>query len=272
MKKRKRESLARGRVLYLTKVVLFSVVIGGLLLFLVIGQLLPAAIQYRVSRSVVFVSQDDTTSVLLVHLARDSTVSHAARIHLSYALPQEIKEQRVELTSVLGVPVHDVFTTSKEKGIRSSLASAVVAPDRTFSQRKQSLLDVLYSLKQSIYEQTYDSPAEYQTIFTTRYASIDPSLAERCPVAVVNTTATSGLASKHAAALERVGVFVVRVINQKPEVPASRVVVGKEECWSVAELLVPFFTTPKSELVTLDGQGGDPYRASVVVLLGSDAR
>ncbi len=93
-----------------------------------------------------------------------------------------------------------------------------------------------------------------------------------CPVAVVNTTNQSGLATAVAKVVEQSGYTVVRVTDNPEAEPHSRVAYAadSEECQVKAASLGHLF--PQKVEVTADSATTQTYRAKIILELGEDIR
>lgn len=93
-----------------------------------------------------------------------------------------------------------------------------------------------------------------------------------CPVAVVNTTSTTGLARKYTQLLESSGVTVLRVTDAVKPVPKSRVLTTNElsqECQKTVSLLQRVL--PQNSDVVIDSQATATQRTDVILEVGEDA-
>jgi hypothetical protein len=91
-----------------------------------------------------------------------------------------------------------------------------------------------------------------------------------CPVAVVNTTAQSGLAASVSQVIEQSGYTVVRVTDNPEAEPHSRVVFASdsEVCAAKAASLAHLF--PQKVSVEADTALTQTYRAKIILELGED--
>jgi len=90
-----------------------------------------------------------------------------------------------------------------------------------------------------------------------------------CSIAVVNTTSRQGLATRLGEILERSGLFVARLTTTTTNTQNSLLLTnGDEACESVISVLQQL--TPNSKGSVVDVIAATRYRASVVLLLGTD--
>jgi hypothetical protein len=112
-----------------------------------------------------------------------------------------------------------------------------------------------------------NSLAEWQK-YTSQQALIQPD--STCPVAVVNTTPTSGLATKLSTIVEGSGYTVIRIADTTQNLEQSQVLVDPTtvNCLSHAERLTHIL--PQAGEIIADGEQAATFRAKIVILLGND--
>ncbi len=101
---------------------------------------------------------------------------------------------------------------------------------------------------------------------------VTPQTARTCPVAVVNTTTTSGLAQEASQFLERSGIVVVRTASDQKSMAESKVTITQQAdviCEQLARRLKPFFV-PDSSGVIERSEKVEEYRAAMMIELGAD--
>lgn len=93
----------------------------------------------------------------------------------------------------------------------------------------------------------------------------------QCPVGVINTTSTSGLAGQYSEIVEQSGYPVVRLSDNQDKIPVTTVVFepNRPECKIEAERLTALLN-PEPELVA-NSELVKRHRAEIVILLGQDA-
>lgn len=93
----------------------------------------------------------------------------------------------------------------------------------------------------------------------------------QCPVGVINTTNTSGLAGRYSAIVEQTGFPVVRLSDNQDKSPVTLIVFepSRPECQIEAERLTALFD-PAPQL-RADADLVKRHRAEIVILVGQDA-
>lgn len=142
-------------------------------------------------------------------------------------------------------------------------------PLNLWSNKQQvQLMSVAGKLAQSqLTQQEMKSLEEWQR-YTQRQASAQPDTT--CPVAVVNTTPTGGVASHITRLVEGSGYTVIRIADSAHNFEHSRVVIdaGSEVCGIHGQRLTHLL--PQGAEVVTNTEQAQSYRAKIVVLLGQD--
>jgi hypothetical protein len=103
--------------------------------------------------------------------------------------------------------------------------------------------------------------------------ALNSDLTEQCLTAVVNATGQNGWASTTSVMLENTGLVVIRVTDTPDRADHSKLLVSPkaaERCDVLVELLKKSW--PSSLQVVMDEAQTDHYRASLVLVVGEDAK
>lgn len=92
----------------------------------------------------------------------------------------------------------------------------------------------------------------------------------QCPVGVINTTSTSGLATRMSSLIEESGYPVVRLTDNRDNLEQSHIFVDADrpECLAEAQRLARLL--PQEVVVTADSSVVRQYRAQIVLFLGQE--
>lgn len=166
------------------------------------------------------------------------------------------------------LPVETLTARSLEKGIAS----------KDFLERARSDIKNFKNYLRLHYLTKNLGEAQIITIekFTataSRYQTLGVNTARDCPVAVINTTNKSGLASKVSGIIEENGGLVVRVSSQPKNQDHSSLYFSQdtqELCQPLINLITRIF--PASlELIAAHDNLTSEYRSELILFLGEDA-
>jgi hypothetical protein len=96
------------------------------------------------------------------------------------------------------------------------------------------------------------------------------SISDDCPIAVVNTTETTGLANKVADVLEDNGFLVVRTTNDFNKLDKTKIYFDENMSKCNQTLIEVSKIIPNSENNEANGEMANQYRAGIVIMLGKD--
>lgn len=136
------------------------------------------------------------------------------------------------------------------------------------NKQQVQLMSVAGKLAQSQLKQKQFNTLEEWQRFTDQLASAQPETT--CPVAVINTTPTGGVASNLTRLVEGSGYTVIRIADSSENLERSRVVLdgASETCVIHGERLTHLL--PQEAELVFDADQAQTYRAKIIILLGQD--
>ncbi|MBP9820001.1 LytR C-terminal domain-containing protein [Candidatus Woesebacteria bacterium] len=234
---------------------------------------------------IVYLPRDaqQSSSVLIVQLNPDdpefSTIWQVEGVDLSGLKSQEPDLLKRHLAQQLHVMVDEVeqlsidetaFGTSEQllSQVPQLLSKDVFRLIWSGEGRLTSMMPYILAGQKG----SFDSYTIEEFLQTQLSPVVTPQTARACPVAVVNTTTTSGLAQEASQFLERSGIVVVRTASDQKSMVESRVTITQQAdvvCEQLARRLKPFFA-PDSSGVVERSEKVEEYRAAMMIELGSD--
>ncbi|MCA9369334.1 MAG: LytR C-terminal domain-containing protein [Pseudomonadales bacterium] len=201
---------------------------------------------------------------------------------------------RSVMSRILGVPVDELVVTDPivldeaqedsdaeiENSVSFFFASNIASVLRTLSRenviknpsKAVMLLRVSYLASTQTSQRVELSSYQETSAFLSGEKMMDLSPAEqKCSIAVINSTESTGLAHETAQMLESNGAYIVREDSISNVSEATHIEIGDQpraECENLARKLKAFF--PESLETGVQTEDSKRYRADIVLLLGLD--
>lgn len=194
---------------------------------------------------------------------------------------QGISQEKPELAKtlyshMLGVLVNKVVllpdTFSKDIQTSSDIFSLSLDHKVQLPLKERALLlyYFLISRKNSVAIKELATVATLETQLSDNQAIWEYNTAQACPIAVVNTTTTQGLAQSYSNLLEKSGAFIIRVTSESALKDKSILYSTENKaCDGLIRGIQEFF--PHRLEIVQDTAKTQEYRSGLVLFLGKDA-
>lgn len=178
------------------------------------------------------------------------------------------------LNNALGVVIDEILTveTLTLDMIQDSRAPLIFLDQALTDKRYFKEYLQLYYLAKNNRNTSAISVPEFASSIS-QYKTLGVETARECPVAVINTTGTTGLASVVSEIIEENGGLVVRVTNQYTDFTSSSLYVStdsREVCQPLIDLVTRIFPASLKQIPATDNLTGE-YRAKLILFLGEDS-
>lgn len=268
------------------------IIIGSLLCFGLVKFILPAIITVQEPRQIIVVEEhQEGNRFYFVHINPTASLNYSAVLPKDEPIKIPFVENEVTLDSVLKennqvlstmyshmvgtllneimvIPVHemkhpkktaDIFTTAFNKNDPLS-----------FSQRWKLLYYYILSQKNSAAIQSPSALASVAEGLSDNQSMWQYNQTRECPIAVINTTETQGLANSYSKVLEKSGAFIIRVNSESALKDKSTIYSSENKaCNDLIQGIQHLF--PHTVEVITDETKTQEYRAGIVLFLGKDA-
>ncbi len=190
---------------------------------------------------------------------------------------QEHNEMMTTITShALGLLVHSTYRIighNDQEFNKITDIFAVTFDKKAHLSPKERVMLLYYFIlaqKNDVEIQDLASVKDVASELSDNQAIWEYSTAHACPIAVINTTATQGLANSYSTILEKSGAFIIRVTSESTLKDKSIIYTGENEaCEELIEGIQELF--PQKLEVAADTAITQEYRSGIVLFLGKDA-
>lgn len=285
---------------YLKKiqVALISLLVVTLIGYLFLIKIVPQLVTFDQPTNVLLIRQEnDQNHFYFIHFNPDQTLNYIASfnnneevslpfletttsLNDSYSVINATQKTNQHLINsvyshLLGLLIDEVIVvqTENKPDIKSTNLFAYVFDTKislSLNDRFSILKYYIYTYKDPVTIENVSSISQVGNNLSDNQATWKNENTQSCPIAVVNTTPTKGLAQSYSKSIEKSGGFIIRVTSSATLKDKSSIyVTDNSTCLGIANDIKRLF--PNEIVTEINPAITNEYRANVVLYLGEDS-